>query len=58
MKGSNELRLCTAEMIVAVQEYIDKRMMTYAPSVDTVSVVREGGCQTFVILFKPKEPQP
>lgn len=33
MIGSNELHLCKAEMMVALQEYLDKRMGPYAPEV-------------------------
>jgi hypothetical protein len=56
MKGSNELHLCTAEMMVAVQEYLDKRMAGYAPSVDTVRVEKDVGCLTFIVVLKEKEP--
>ena len=37
MIGTNKLILCPAEMCVAVQEYIDKRMGKYAPQVESVS---------------------
>lgn len=33
MKGNNTLVLCMAEMKVAVQEYIDKRLGEHAPQV-------------------------
>lgn len=54
MKGNNELRLCAAEMMVAVQEYLNKRMTVYAPTVDAVSCAA-GLAQTFVITLKEKE---
>jgi hypothetical protein len=31
MIGRNELKLCAAEMLVALQEYIDKRWGAYSP---------------------------
>jgi len=31
MIGSNELLLCEAEMMVVIQEYLDKRISAYAP---------------------------
>ena len=37
MIGNNELRLCKAEMQVALQEYLDARMGKYAPSVSDVA---------------------
>ena len=36
MNGKNELRLCALEMLVALQEYVDKRWGTYAPKVTDV----------------------
>lgn len=36
MIGNNELRLCQAEMLIALQEYLDKRMGEYAPKVSNV----------------------
>lgn len=36
MIGNNELRLCKAEMKIALQEYLDARMGEYAPSVNDV----------------------
>jgi hypothetical protein len=33
MKGNNTLILCMAEMKVALQEYIDKRLGEHAPEV-------------------------
>jgi hypothetical protein len=33
MQGNNTLVLCMAEMIVAMQEYIDKRLGEHAPKV-------------------------
>ena len=40
MIGSNELLLCEAEMMVAIQEYLDKRMGEYAPEVQSVDIVK------------------
>lgn len=36
MKGNNTLVLCMAEMRVAVQEYIDKRLGEFAPRVNMI----------------------
>lgn len=36
MIGKNKLVLCQAEMLVAIQEYLDKRMTVYAPKAFTV----------------------
>ena len=36
MNGKNELRLCALEMLVALQEYVDKRLGSYAPKVNDV----------------------
>lgn len=37
MKGNNELVLNESTIIEAVQEYLDKRMTTFAPKVKSVS---------------------
>ena len=37
MIGNNKLELCEAELMVALQEYLDKRMCTWAPKVAGVS---------------------
>ena len=36
MQGNNTLVLCMAEMIVAMQEYIDKRLGEHAPKVTNI----------------------
>jgi hypothetical protein len=36
MKGNNELRLNEATLIEAVQEYLNKRMTTFAPKVISI----------------------
>jgi hypothetical protein len=36
MKGNNELILNESTMIEAVQEYLDKRMTTFAPMVKSI----------------------
>ena len=53
MKGNNELHLCIAEMLVAVQEYLNKRMGLYAP------VAKDIGYEshTFKIRLAEKEIQ-
>jgi hypothetical protein len=38
MIGMNELRLCPAEMQVALQEYVDKRMGMYAGKVTDIAL--------------------
>ena len=55
MNGTNELHLCTAEMMVAVQEYLNKRMSVYAPKVDDVRTTNMGSRMTFVIRLKAKK---
>ena len=57
MKGNNTLTLCGAEMAVAVQEYLDKRMTVYAPEVTNVGTDTAGGCKVFVIVLKAKLPE-
>ena len=57
MNGHNELHLCPAEMVVAMQEYLNKRMTSYAPTVAHVTVTGTmSSTQTFVISLKAKEP--
>ena len=51
MLGNNQLHLCIAEMMVAVQEYLDKRMTTYAPKVTDVTMYKG---ETFVINLSEK----
>lgn len=53
MQGSNQLTLCMSELLVAVQEYLDKRMTTYAPKAVHVNVDRNDS--TFTINLKPKD---
>lgn len=55
MQGRNELHLCGAEMAVAVQEYLNKRMGQYAPKVAyiTFSNPVPGNGGTFVVSFVP-----
>ena len=52
MIGSNELHLCKAEMMVAVQEYLDKRMGPYAPEVFDIG---ERGGTFRVVLVERKD---
>jgi hypothetical protein len=56
MNGRNELHLCTAEMMVAVQEYLNKRMAAYAPAVTGIRAKDGSTAPTFVILLEAKEP--
>lgn len=53
MIGNNKLELCEAEMMVALQEYLDKRMRTFAPKVVGVSQDKSSG--VFTIELKSKE---
>ena len=53
MIGVNKLELCEAELMVALQEYLDKRMGEYAPKVDGVAQDKAAG--TFNIRLKAKE---
>lgn len=53
MRGNNILQLCTAELLVAVQEYLDKRMRNYAPLAYDIQA-RDG---TFYILLKEQPKQ-
>ena len=55
MNGSNQLILCQAELMVALQEYLDKRMGNYAPAV--VGVCENKAEYNFVVdlVEKPKE---
>jgi hypothetical protein len=55
MNGQNELHLCTAEMLVAIQEYLNKRMLSYAPTAAYVTVTGLSSAQTFVISLKAKD---
>ncbi len=52
MIGNNKLELCEAELMVALQEYLDKRMCTWAPKVAGVSQDKSSG--TFTITLKAK----
>lgn len=54
MKGCNALDLCHAEMIVAMQEYIDKRFGTYAPIV--AAVISEGSSGRFIVHLTDTSP--
>lgn len=54
MKGKNELVLCTAEMLVAVQEYLDKRMGDYAPLATDVIPNKDYASNTFNIKLEEK----
>jgi hypothetical protein len=38
MKGNNSLILCMAEMKIAMQEYLNKRLGAYAPEVRNIKV--------------------
>ena len=54
MKGNNTLTICMAELLVAIQEYLDKRMGEYAPK---ASYIRKGSDDSgFHIDLKEKEP--
>ena len=37
MQGKNELTLCEAELLVAVQEYLHKRLGSYTPKAVNIS---------------------
>lgn len=51
MKGNNELILCQAEMIVALQEYMNKRWPDKPPTVVDVKSSDRGHENIFVIEF-------
>lgn len=53
MRGNNVLQLCTAELLVAVQEYLNKRMCNYAPLASDIQA-RDG---TFYISLKEQPKQ-
>lgn len=53
MRGSNTLVLCMAEMKVAVQEYIDKRLGEFAPRVNTIKA--DQASWTFSVELSDKE---
>lgn len=55
MIGCNKLELCAAELLVAIQEYLDKRMGDYAPKASDVKQERVGG--VFVITLKQKDAE-
>ena len=58
MKGRNELHLCAAEMMVAVQEYLQKRMTVFAPTVIGIRAENGSTNPTFIILMESKEKTP
>lgn len=53
MRGNNVLQICTTELLVAVQEYLDKRMRNYAPLAYDIQA-RDG---TFYISLKEQPTQ-
>lgn len=56
MKGSNELVLNEATMMEALQEYLDRRMTTFAPRVTGVTEVRSGTVSNaFKVTVEAKE---
>lgn len=55
MKGTNELHLCKAEMLVALQEYLDKRLGPYAPQAVNVRATPDSA--TFIVALTAK-PSP
>jgi hypothetical protein len=59
-KGQNEMRLCKAAMIVAVQSYFDDRLFTTGrvPEVVDIAVRRKAGELTFIIKTgRPPDPK-
>lgn len=59
MKGNNELILNEASMIVAVQEYLNKRITLDTPKVVTIWPARDGLANLFTIkLEEPDENKP
>lgn len=56
MKGRNELHLCEAEMIVALQEYLVKRMAAFAPIVTGVSLSDRYDGKTFIVSLSETKP--
>lgn len=55
MKGQNTLQLNEATLIDALQEYIDKRMGSYAPKVTAVKMESGGGySKTFEVKTDDK----
>lgn len=57
MVGNNKLIFNEATMIEAMQEYLDKRMGSYAPQVTTVILdsIGSGSARTFAVLTADKE---
>ncbi len=53
MKGNNQIILCLAEMKIAMQEYIDKRMGKYASNVHGIAY--DSSDYTFTIQLTDKE---
>ena len=58
MKGLNVLQLCPAEMKVAVQEYINKRLGAYASEVSQVRVSPDGAFVVTLINNDTEKAQP
>lgn len=56
MKGTNELNLNETTMIEAVQEYLNKRMSTYAPTVTSVKAGRNISDYSFTIIVTDPTP--
>mgnify|MGYP000884965132 CR=1 FL=1 len=54
MRGFNRLDLCPAEMQVAMQEYVNKRFGTYAPSVAAVTFESSSG--RFIVNLTDNPP--
>jgi hypothetical protein len=60
MKGNNELKLNTATMIIAVQEYLEKRWantVENCPKVTNVEAASNGYGQTFTVSLVSDEKQ-
>lgn len=53
MIGVNKLELCKLELLVAIQEYLDKRLTTYAPV--AIDFTTKETNFSFVITVKEKD---
>lgn len=58
MIGNNELHLNQATLIQAMQEWLDKRLLGYAPKVTAVKSESKGySVETFIVSTTDREPQ-
>lgn len=54
LKGNNYLELCTVEILVAIQEYLDRRMGFYAPKAANIEEVGATNKPSFRITLVEK----